>query len=99
MPSFSYNVMQDFYALGELHEEAGIEFAKVEAGTFADYADNVSKQLNDGTPRTKEEYTEEFVKRMKLRLDAAIQYNEQPELEEFHSAVAEYLDSILPARS
>lgn len=96
MPSFSYNVMQDLYALGELHEEAGIEFAKVEAGTYADYADNVSKQLNDGTPRTKEEYINEFIKRMKHRVDAAIQYNEQPELEEFHKAVVEYLDSLLP---
>lgn len=95
MPSFSYNVMQDLYALGELHEEAGIEFAKVEAGTFADYADNVSKQLNDGVPRNKEEYTSEFVKRMKLRVEAAVQYNEQPELKEFYIAVAEYLDSLL----
>jgi hypothetical protein len=96
MPTFSYTVMQDLYALGELHEEAGIDFAEVEAGTFADYADNVSKQLNDCTPRTLEEYKTEFVKRMKLRLDAAIEYNDQPELEEFHKAVGEYLDTLLP---
>lgn len=95
MPSFSYNVMQDLYALGELHEESGIDFATVEAGTLADYADNVSKQLNDGVPRTKEEYITEFVKRMKLRVDASIQYNEQPELKEFYTASHEYLDSLL----
>lgn len=95
MPTFAYNVMQDLYALGELHEEAGIDFANVEAGTFADYVDNVSKQLNDGVPRTTDEYKAEFVKRMKLRLEAAVQYNEQPELEEFYTAVSEYLDSLL----
>jgi hypothetical protein len=96
MATFAYNVMQDLYALGDLHEEAGIEFAKVEASTFADYADNVSKQLNDRTTRTPEEYKTEFVKRMKLRLDAAIKYNDQPELKEFHKAVEEYLDTLLP---
>lgn len=94
MASFSYNVMQDLYTLGELHEEAGIDFAKMEAGTFADYADNVSKQLNDGTPRTAEEYKAEFAKRMKLRLEAAVKYNEDPELEDFHKAVAEYLETL-----
>lgn len=96
MPTFAYNVMQDLYALGDLYEEAGIEFSKVEAGTFADYADNVSKQLNDRTPRTADEYKTEFVKRMNLRVDAAIKYNDQPELEEFHTAVAEYLETLIP---
>lgn len=94
MASFSYNVMQDLYALGELHEEAGIDFAKMEAGTFADYADNVSKQLNDGSSRTFEEYKAEFAKRMKSRLEAAIQYNEEPELNDFHTAIGEYLDTL-----
>lgn len=94
MASFAYNVMQDLYALGELHEEAGIDFAKMEAGTFADYADNVSKQLNDGTPRTAQEYKDEFVKRMKLRLEGAIEFNLDPEMSEFHTAVGEYLDTI-----
>lgn len=94
MATFSYNVMQDLYALGDLYEEAGIDFAKMEAGTFADYADNVSKQLNDGTRRTMEEYKAEFAKRMKSRLDGAIQYNEFPELAVFHTAVAEYLETL-----
>jgi hypothetical protein len=94
MASFSYNVMQDLYALGELYEEAGIDFAKMEAGTFADYADNVSKQLNDGTPRTAEEYKAEFAKRMKTRLAGAVEYCLDPELKEFHDAVAEYLETL-----
>lgn len=94
MASFAYNVMQDLYALGELHEEAGIDFAGMEAGTFADYADNVSKQLNDGTPRTAEEYKAEFRKRMESRLESAVKYNEQPELKEFYVAVAEYLATL-----
>lgn len=94
MASFSYNVMQDLYALGDLYEEAGIDFAKMEAGTFADYADNVSKQLNDGNPRTAQEYKDEFAKRMKLRLEGAIKFNEDPEMAEFHTAVGEYLETL-----
>ena len=94
MASFSYNVMQDLYALGELHEEAGIDFADMEAGTFADYADNVSKQLNDGTSRTAEEYKAEFSKRMQNRVAGAIAHNDIPELTEFHEAVSEYLQSL-----
>lgn len=96
MPSFAYNVMQDLYALGEAHEEAGNDFAKMEAGTFADYADNVSKQLNDGTPRTADEYKTEFVKRMQSRVEAAVKYNDFPELIPFHQATAEYLNTLLP---
>lgn len=94
MATFAYNVMQDLYALGELHEEAGIDFAKMEAGTFADYADNVSKQLNDGTPRTAEEYKAEFQNRMRARLQGAIDYNDFPELDPFFVAVGEYLDTL-----
>lgn len=94
MASFSYNVMQDLYALGELHEEAGNDFAKMESGTFADYADNVSKQLNDGTPRTAEEYKAEFAKRMKSRLEAAVKYNDLPGMEDFYAGVAEYLETL-----
>ena len=99
MPSFAYNVMQDLYALGDLHEEAGIDFAKMEAGTFADYADNVSKQLNDGVLRTRDEYKDEFVKRMNLRLEAAVKYNDQPELEDFHKAIGEYLATLVTSES
>lgn len=94
MASYSYNVMQDLYALGELYAETGNFYAKMEAGTYADYADNVSKQLNDGTPRTAEEYKAEFSKRMKNRLTGAMENNDIPELTEFHEAVSEYLETL-----
>lgn len=98
MPSFAYTVMQDLYALGEAHEEAGLDFAANEASIYADYADNVSKQLNDGTPRTLDEYKTEFVKRMQSRVEAGIEHSIMPELLPLHQAVSEYLTTLLPKK-
>jgi len=70
MASFSYNVMQDFYALKSIFKESGNLTAAQQMDSFADYADSVSKRMNTSVARTQEEYKTEFVKLMMERMDA-----------------------------
>jgi hypothetical protein len=94
MPSYSYNMMQDLYVFKDLYREEGKVFGGSTFGNLADFADAVSKALNDDTPRTADEYKAEFISRMKNRVAVGQKLAYHPEEMEALTDAMEYLDSL-----
>jgi hypothetical protein len=95
MPTYAYTVMQDLYAFKDLYREDGKNIGAMTFDDLADYADNVSKQLNNRVTRTPEEYKAEFIARMAERIAVECNFDgNHPETVEALADAQEYLDSL-----
>jgi len=95
MPTYAYTVMQDLYAFKDLYNEDGKSIGAMTFDDLADYADNVSKQLNGSSFPTQDAYKAEFIKRMTDRI--AVERNQDGNHPETVKALAdaqEHLDSL-----